>query len=689
MFNKRWALIGALTLAVLVLAACAGGGVQTIVVTEIVEGEPVEVVVTAAPPEEPTPDTIIVCMSQEPDSLYRVVSNMAVTVNVWSAADLKGYYVDRGFFYESQALADTDGDGLGNFPTFESGDAVIEGEGADAVLSVTYRFRDDLVWSDGTAFSVDALIFTREVIIDPDSGATTRGLLEQMTFEKIDDLTLKVTYPAGVLDPLYFQPPFSAEGFTAPLPEHVLGDMAPVDIIESEWARLPNPVLGPYQFVEWVEGDHITLSAVPGWWGGEAKVPNLIFRIISDTNQLLASVLSGECDFATDDGLQLTQLPFIQQSAEQGLIKYDAIPGLVWEHIDFNTFPPESAERDAVPFFADARTRQAVAYGTNRLEMTEQILYGEVQPLNSFLPSDHWAYNTELEGSYPYDPDQARALLEEVGWVDADGDGVREAGAAIAGEFSCGRGSYTIPAGTLFEVDFHTTTGNAMRDALSSLLQSNMADIGIKVNLDLLPASVWFADDGPLTTRTYQIGEFAWVTDPDPGSLSLYLGMNIFKTPDGQFLVASDALAADATLLDGLTPPADFTYAGGGAENWLKFGRPTAEELPEGYSVAYVEQMQDAYDVYEGQNDMGWCDEQAAQLIYDANLTALSPEDRLPHYLEFQTIFRDQLPSLPLFQRVEVTAWGVSLCGPAGGPANFATWNVEDWYFDPTGACAE
>ena len=140
----------------------------------------------------------------------------------------------------------------------------------------------------------------------------------------------------------------------------------------------------------------------------------------------------------------------------------------------------------------------AIAYGTNRLQMTEQILYGEVDPLSSYLPSDHWAWNPDTADLYPYDPEQAMALLEEAGWTDSDGDGVREAAAAIDLEYSCGRGAAkTIPAGTVFEVDFHTTTGNAMREQLSTLFQSNMADIGIKVNLDLLPASVWFGDDGP------------------------------------------------------------------------------------------------------------------------------------------------------------------------------------------------
>ncbi len=667
MYNKRWALIGALILvASFALAACATGAVQTVVVTEMVEGEIVtQVVEVTAAPEVPTQDTIIICMSQEPDSLYRVTSNMAVTVQVLGAADPKGYVNDRGYFYETQMLVDN------AFPSFESGDAVLEGEGSDAVLSVTYRFKDNITWSDGEPFTVDDILFTREVVIDPDSGAVTRGILDTMTFEKVDDYTLKVSYPAGVKDPLYFLPPLSsAYGISAPLPEHVLGEMTPAEIAESDYARLPNPVLGPYEFVEWVEGDRVVLKAVENWWGGEVAVPNLIFRFITDTNQLLASTLSGECDYATSDGLQLTQLPFIQQSADQGLINYDAIPSVVWEHIDMNVYPPAAAERNGIPFFADQRVRQAVAYGTNRQQMTEQILYGEVTPLTSYLPSDHWAWNPETDGLYPYDPEQAKALLEEAGWTDADGDGVRSAASALTGEYGCGRGTWTVPAGTVFEVDFHTTTGNAMREQLSTLFQSNMADIGIKVNLDLIPASVWFGDDGPLNQRTFQIGEFAWVSDPDPAAFFLYGGTNIYKTPDGEFVNAVDLWARDEATLSA----AGLTY------DLFAFGRPTEDQLPEGYELSRPEQIPSPEDNLEGGNYIGWCDPAATQAAFDGE-NLIEPQERLPYYLELQRIFAEQVPSVPLFQRVEVEAYVNGLCGPAKGPSNYASWNVETWTF--------
>jgi peptide/nickel transport system substrate-binding protein len=669
MFNKRWALTGLILVVAVVLAACATGEVQTVVVTEIVEREGetvVETVIVEVGPEEEVvvEDTLIICMSQEPDSLYRVTSNMAVTVRALAPASMRGWIVDRGFFYETHALVNDE------FPTFDNGGAEFIGEGDDAQLQVTYHYKDNITWSDGEPFTVDDVLYTREVVLDENSGAVTRGILDQQEFVKIDDYTLQVTYPPGVQDPTYFLPPLSSsEGVSDPLPEHVLSEMTAEEIRDSEFARLPNPTLGAYEFVEWVEGDRIVLSGVDGWWGGDVATPNVIFRIITDTNQLLAATLSGECDFATDDGLQLTQVPFIQQSADQGLVAYDAIPALVWEHIDLNSYPPEGAETDALPFFVDPRVRQAIAYGTNRLQMTEQILYGEVDPLTSYLPADHWAWNPDTAAEYPYDPEQAMALLEEAGWTDADGDGVREAAAAIDLEYSCGRGAAkTIPAGTPFEVSFHTTTGNAMREQLSTLFQSNMADIGIKINLDLLPASVWFGDDGPLNQRTFQVGEFAWVSDPDPAALFLYAGTNVYRTEDGRFVNAVDLWEE----MGGAVGSLDYeTFA---------FGRPTEEDLADtGLTKSYNEQIPSATDDLEGGNYLGWCNAAATQAAFDGE-NLIDPEARLPFYLDLQNIMIEDVPTVPLFQRLNVSAFSPRLCGPALGPANTPTWNVNDWY---------
>jgi ABC-type transport system substrate-binding protein len=418
---------------------------------------------------------------------------------------------------------------------------------------------------------------------------------------------------------------------------------------------------------------------------------------------LMASLLSGECDLGTDDVMSPTQLPFLQQSASRGLINYVADPGTVWEHIDFNTWAADTGNVElTTPFMADTRVRQAIGYGTNRQQMTEEILFGEVSPLNSYLPADHWAYNPEVDGMYGYDPDKAKSLLTEAGWEDKDGDGTVEAQSALKGDYSCGRGSWSIPAGTPFKVTLWIPAVPSVRAQLATIFQSNMKDIGIDVALNQVPsASALFADGGPLFTRKYDLAEFAWVAGPDPGYLLTYGGENVYgwdpeQQPDltpgdtGPFLVAGKILEQNPKILDGT----------GITEEMFKFGRPIAadaeaapnaanlefgaDKLPASLTLQVAEQIPEIKDNQEGSNDVAWCNEDGTQALFDGE-NVIEPNDRLSYTQAAQKFFMDDLPVLPLFQRLKVEAWATDLCGIASGPANYITWNVETWYFAAPG----
>jgi peptide/nickel transport system substrate-binding protein len=399
-----------------------------------------------------------------------------------------------------------------------------------------------------------------------------------------------------------------------------LEDLTPAEIIESEYSRTAYPALGPFVFEEWVAGDHMSFTKNENYFRDGPNFDRLVYRFIPDTNALMAALIAGECDVATNDGLQVTNLPFLQQAKSQGLVDYHAQAGTVWEHFDMVQWPWDGR----LPWFAKTEVRQAVAFGTNRQQMTEEILYGETDPMQSWLPSDSWAFNPDVK-QYPYDPDQARELLASVGFEDKDGDGVVEA-YGYSGTFPDGT-AWEIPDGTPFEISFNTTTGNAMREALSQIFQANMADIGVNVSLDLLPASVYFADDGPLSQRRFDIAEYAWVSDPNPGGDTLWIGVDI---------------------------------------------------LDDAGNVLITEQIPDEADDWNGQNYDGWVHEEASQLIFNAN-NRIRQSDRIPFYHQQQLIFMEEVPTIPLFQRVETTGLAPDLRGWVMGPSNYVTWNIHEW----------
>jgi peptide/nickel transport system substrate-binding protein len=636
--NKKLAILVVLMMvATLVLSACGATPepqviIETVVVeqTKVVEvaGEevtivetvevevevPVEVEVTAAPPEAMVKDTLVVCMSQEPDTLYHVTSNMAVQRNVMAAYANRASASDTAYWFYSDFFVDD------KLPSLEDGTAELIGEeGPDGQIVVTYNIKPDIYWHDGEPLTGEDFCYSFEVQNDPESGVTSRSTFEKVeSCEVVDDLTYQVTLKKGLMDPMY-GPYYAWE----PLPKHVLSDMTPAEIIESEYSRTAYPGLGPFVFEEWVAGDHMSFTKNENYFRDGPNFERMVFRFIPDTNALMAALISGECDVATNDGLQVTNLPFLQQAKAKGLVDYHAQAGTVWEHFDMVQWPWDGR----LPWFATTEVRQAVAFGTNRQQMTEEILYGETDPMESWLPSDSWAFNPDAK-KYPYDPDQAKELLASVGFEDKDGDGVVEA-YGLSGTFPDGE-AWSIPDGTPFEISFNTTTGNAMREALSQIFQANMADIGINVSLDLLPGSVYFADDGPLSQRRFDIAEYAWVSDPNPGGDTLWIGMDI---------------------------------------------------LDDEGNVMITEQIPDEADDWNGQNYDGWVHEEASQLIFDAN-NRIRQSDRIPFYLDQQVIFMEEVPTIPLFQRVETTGFAPDLRGWELGPSNYVTWNVHEWYFE-------
>jgi ABC-type transport system substrate-binding protein len=365
----------------------------------------------------------------------------------------------------------------------------------------------------------------------------------------------------------------------------------------------------------------------------------------------------------------------------------------------------DGVDEEGMPFFADARVRQAVGYGLNRQAMTENILLGAVQPLDSYLPSDHWAFSPDTT-KYAYDPDKANALLEDAGWTDSNGDGVREASKTLTGDYSCG-GTWTIPAGTELKLTLTIPATPSFRGQISTAIQADMAAIGMGVTINTQAAAVVFGDEGPLARRRFQMIEYAYSSSPDPTIITTYGSYNVYKFDPtvlgvepgatGPFLTSAALLAAKPDLLKGT----------GITEQMFNFGRPVEADavasnlqflvssLPDGLKpsdadpklgLSISEQIPELKDGWEGGNGDGWCNAEATQAMFDGD-NVLQPSERAPFHMAAQNLFMADLPTLPLFQRVEVTAQVNSLCGPDLGPANYVSWNIQNWYFDDTGAC--
>lgn len=557
---KRWSLLAIIPLLGVVLLAACQPASQTVevtrVVTEVVTeaGEQIEVtrvvtetlVVTPEVTEAPAePKDLIVCMAQEPDTLYIYGGSMlaatAVQVAIFETEVTTFSYDYQALGIEKLPSLD-DGDAVvtqvevnegdlvldaaGNPATLEAGVSVINSDGETvefdgtpitmSQISVDFTLQPR-VWSDGTPVTAADSVFSFEVNSDPDTPATKFVPDRTASYEATGELGLNWTGIPGFLDPTYFLNVFP------PLPQHVLGQYSASELLEAEEAaRLPVGD-GAFRIVEWVAGDSIVLEPNPFYYRQDEGLPYLdsvTYKFIPDTNQLIAQLISGACDIGTQDGLSASDAPFLIEAENNGLLTPYFQTGTVFEHIDFgiNSYGDFGDDQGRPDWFEDARVRQAMTMCTDRQGMVDNILYGRSEVIHSYVPSVHPLYPEDGLTEWPFDVEAANALLDEVGFIDSDGDGIRE--------YYTDRG--TAWEGEPFVVDLGTTTGNDMRQQMTQIFKENMLACGIDVTLYYVPSSEWFADgpDGPLFGRRYDLGEFAWISAVQP-SCNLYLTSQI------------------------------------------------------------------------------------------------------------------------------------------------------------------
>ncbi len=531
--------------------------------TEEPEAQPEEVAEEAAQPTEevePTPEggpeviekdpvfafepaqeggTLVIGQGQQPDTLYTLGGSMLAGRHV-----LNSIYDGpiEGLDYDFQAvilqtLPKIEDEGSGatlEMVTVEPGQRYVDPESQEVVtatetvadlpqLTVQFTIKDGVTWEDGTPVTSADSVFSRELACHPDTPTSKFTCERTVHYHAVDVNTVEWKGVPGFTDQTYFT------NFYTPLPRHQKGaegtpmeSMEPADILDDEvFTRRPLSY-GPFKIVEWESGDHITLEKNEYYWRAEEGLPFLdqvIHKFIPDSNSLLAALKSGDVDVATQDGLDINQYDAMAKAEELGQLVPYYVVGTVWEHIDFNLDPVD----ERVALGACLGVRKAIMMGTDRQIMVDVIQKGETRVQHTFVPEEHWAFPPDdVLVAYDHDPEAAQRLLDDLGFVDQDGDGVREAAEDITCPITLDIEGNTkdqvIPAGTRLKLTLNTTSGNIMRQDTTLLFQQNMLDIGVEVDLDFLDASVYFEDgpDGPLFGRRYDLGEFAWLTGVQP-----------------------------------------------------------------------------------------------------------------------------------------------------------------------------
>ncbi len=553
MFRRKLMLVVALLIVSgLVLTACGPDQTQIPLTQSPVSEPTMDAVPLATPtPEEvlPEPKTLIVCQSQEPDNLYLWGGAQPAAQHIHQAIydgpiDNRTYTYQPIILEKLPSLADDDADL--SVVIVQAGDLIVNA--ADEVvelvtgvqlrpagcrnadceveflgeplqmdqMSATFVIQEGVQWSDGTPLTADDSVYSFELVGAPDTPVSRYTYTHQRTayYEARDARTTVWTGLPGYIDNVYFT------NFWPPLPRHqwqeLLGYM-PRDLVEAEESsRLPLG-WGPFFITEWVAGDHITVERNPYYFRAAEGLPyvdRVIFRFVSDVNAAVVQLLSGDCDIVTQDVALTNQAELLLQMEEYNVLNLQFVTNAIWEHLDFGITPVETYERPN--FFEDVRMRQAIAYCLDRQSVVDDVMYGRSQVIDTYIPPDHPLYADDRLTTYAYDPDQGRALLDEMGWV-ADAD----TGMRVAQEVE------GVADGTQLAFIWASTT-LPLRIQYMRLFQQNLADCGIQVDLQNFSAAEWFADGptGPLFGRQFDVSSFAWLPDVEP-SCHLYASWEI------------------------------------------------------------------------------------------------------------------------------------------------------------------
>ena len=500
---------------------------------------------TPAPTSTPTPTPpkeLTICQAEEPNTLFIYGGPSRAAYNVLEAIydgpiDTRTYEFQPVILEKIPSLADGDAalrtvrveegtkvadiDGLA--AELLPGITVLDNSGQQATFEggvitmtqmvVTFTLRADVTWADGQPLTAGDSRYSFDLAKEFDN-PTLRLLWDRtQSYEVIDQHTVVWTGIPGYRDTLYFA------NFYHPLPQHVWGGNEVDQLLSAEVAHRRPLGWGPFVVEDWVAGERITLVRNPYYFRAPEGLPRLdrvFFRFIPDPQEALDQLRAGECDLVTRDVIESGDLAPWLDAADAGTVQLISSPSVEWEHLDFGIDPAQWVRRP--DFFEDVRVRQAIALCIDRGRIVRDAFpYSGAEVAHSYVSTEHPLYAGDQLYRWDYDVSGGQALLDETGWADEDGDGIREAHDVVG-----------VANGTPFSVTLVTTSGHPAREATARILAENLAACGIGMTVENLPAEEFYADgpDGPVLGRQFELALFSWLNGLD-APCGLYLSAEI------------------------------------------------------------------------------------------------------------------------------------------------------------------
>jgi peptide/nickel transport system substrate-binding protein len=441
-------------------------------------------------------DQVVIGLSQEPDYLNPMFSEEAVAVSVLNAIFTTDVQRDANWKLFTQ--------GVQYMPTLKDGTWKLSGSDS---MTLTWKVKPRN-WSDGKPVTCSDYVFGHNVARNEQVPVVVRDVTNRIS-------NIVCTKGSGGTDiTVNWKERYAFANLAVTengaVPRHALEKYYranPSKLNESPYGNDPKITVGEggYRLVEWRRGSSLTAEAIPNHpLYGTPAIKRITWRIIPDTNALMANMLSGAIDAIGTVGISFDQAVQLERQAA-GRIKVFYQPGLIWEHIDFNLDNP---------LLADVRVRRALTHGVNREQMVQQLFAGKQPVSHSYLPANHPGYTDQGLTKYPFDQARARALLQEAGFTPGPDGIMRNA------------------QGQRLSFELNTTAGNRVREQVEQIIQQNLREIGVEIRIQNYPARVYFGD---ITNHRKfpAMAMYAWVMSPISDCVDLFTSDGIPNEANG------------------------------------------------------------------------------------------------------------------------------------------------------------
>ena len=350
----------------------------------------------------------------------------------------------------------------------------------------TLHLRDDVIFHDGTPFNAEAVKANLDRIVDPDAASLQAAALANYDHtEVIDEYTAKVVLTKKTplfLDTLSNMKP------TSPAAWEEYGDQAGSNVKAT----------GPFRIREWLDAGTVVFERNPDYnWApefanhqGPAYIDSLTFKSITDEGTRLIALETGEIDI-------MDELPMEEY---QRLI---SDPAFVVEAHPVGGLPQVLNINMAVPPTNQQAVREAMIMAVDVETMVNLLFFGAFpRAYAGPFGTGSWAYWDGVKDYWPYDPEKAKQILEDAGWRDEDGDGIREA-----------HGVEGIEDGTPLKIRHVTSTGyRSIKPA--EFVQASLKEVGID---DEVLGMAYEESAKVYADKDYEMARLGWSAF-DPGS---------------------------------------------------------------------------------------------------------------------------------------------------------------------------